>query len=150
MATNLFIDTECYPNYFLLMLKLPDGKKRYFELDETHKLDTETIAKFFKERLTIGFNSLMYDIPMILYALRGKNNAELKELSDRLISKEEKSFDVINKLSLWCPSYFDHIDIFKIAAGRASLKMYGARLHAPFLQDLPYDPSKAVTEEQKE
>jgi DNA polymerase elongation subunit (family B) len=150
MATNLFIDTECYPNYFLLMLKLPDGKKRYFELDETHKLDTETIAKFFKERLTIGFNSLMYDIPMILYALRGKNNAELKELSDRLISKEEKSFDVISKLSLWCPSYFDHIDIFKIPAGKASLKMYGARIHAPFLQDLPYDPSKPVTEEQKE
>ena len=150
MATNLFIDTECYPNYFLLMLKLPDGKKRYFELDETHKLDTETIAKFFKERLTIGFNSLMYDIPMILYALRGKNNAELKELSDRLISKEEKSFDVISKLSLWCPNYFDHIDIFKIPAGKASLKMYGARLHAPFLQDLPYDPSKPVTEEQKE
>ena len=150
MATNLFIDTECYPNYFLLMLKLPDGKKRYFELDETRKLDTETIAKFFKERLTIGFNSLMYDIPMILYALRGKNNAELKELSDRLIRKEEKSFDVISKLSLWCPGYFDHIDIFKIAPGKASLKMYGARIHAPFLQDLPYDPNKPLTEEQKE
>lgn len=156
MISTLFFDTECYPNYFLLMFKLSEGRKKFFELDENSKLDLQYIKKLFKETTTIGFNSRMYDIPMILYALRGKNNAELKKLSDRLIGKEESSYDILNELGLWCPSYFDHIDIFRVAPKlhdlpyeKIGLKMYGARMHTPFLQDLPYDPSELVTEEQK-
>ena len=156
MISTLFFDTECYPNYFLLMFKLSDGRKKFFELDENSKLDLQYIKKLFKETTTIGFNSRMYDIPMILYALRGKNNAELKKLSDRLIGKEESSYNILNELGLWCPNYFDHIDIFKVAPKlhdlpyeKIGLKMYGARMHTPFLQDLPYDPSELVIEEQK-
>jgi len=150
MATKFFFDTECYPNYFLLMMKLPDGRKRYFELDETHNLDGRVIRKLFSDRLSIGFNSRMYDIPMILSALRGKNNTELKILSDRLISKEESSYDILNELGLWCPSYFDHIDIIDVAPSKKTgLKTYGARMHSPFLQELPYDVSKPLTNKQK-
>lgn len=151
MTSTLFFDTECYPNYFLLMFKLFDGRKKYFELDENSKLDFEYIRQLLKGATTIGFNSRMYDIPMILYALRGKNNAELKKLSDRLIGKDESAYDILNELGLWCPNYFDHIDIFDVAPGKnTGLKTYGARMHTPFLQDLPYNPSEPVTEEQKE
>lgn len=156
MTSTLFFDTECYPNYFLLMFKLSDGRKKCFELDENSKLDLQYIRHLLKGTTTVGFNSRMYDIPMILSALRGKNNAELKKLSDRLISKEESSYDILCELGLWCPNDFDHIDLFKVAPKlpdlpneKVGIKMYGARMHTPFLQGLPYDPSEPVTEEQK-
>lgn len=150
MTSTLFFDTECYPNYFLLMFKLSDGRKKCFELDENSKLDLQYIRHLLKGTTTIGFNSRMYDIPMILYALRGKNNTELKKLSDRLIGKEEKSFDIITELGLWCPNNFDHIDLFDVAPNKKTgLKTYGARMHTPFLQDLPCDTNLALTDEQK-
>jgi len=147
----LFFDTECYPNYFLVMFKLTTGEKKIFELDENNILDTSLIRKYLSVFTTIGFNSRMYDIPMIQYALRGKSNSELKALSDRIISKDEKTYNVLTENKLWCPNeFYDHIDIFGVAPGKASLKMYGARLHTPFLQDLPHDPSQPLTEQQKE
>jgi len=147
--TKLFLDVECYPNYFLIMFKLEDGRNKYFELDEHNELEGKKIERYLTECITIGFNSRMYDIPMIEYALRGASNKALKILSDRLVSIEEKTYDILNETKLWCRGHYNHIDIFNVLPGRASLKMYGARLHAPFLQDLPYDPSKSVTKEQK-
>lgn len=148
--TKLFFDVECYPNYFLIMFKLEDGRCKYFELDEYNELAHQQIERYLTECMTIGFNSRVYDIPMIEYALRGASNRALKILSDRLVSNEESTYDILNEIKLWCPRHYDHIDIFKVAPGKASLKMYGARLHTPFLQDLPYDPSQPVTEAQKE
>ena len=148
--TKLFFDVECYPNYFLIMFKLEDGRCKYFELDEYNELAHQQIERYLTECMTIGFNSRVYDIPMIEYALRGASNRALKILSDRLVSNEESTYDILNEIKLWCPRHYDHIDIFKVAPGKASLKMYGARLHTPFLQDLPYDPSQPLTEQQKE
>ena len=39
--------------------------------------------------------------------------------------------------------HFDHIDIMPLPIGQASLKIYGGRLHAPKLQDLPIEPKRA-------
>ena len=147
--SQLFFDVECYPNYFLILFKLPSGKVKSFELDEYKKLDLDLIKTFFEDYETIGFNSRFYDIPMIMHALRGANNQELKCLSDRIISKEEKAYDILKAMDLFCPWHYDHIDLFNLPIGKNSLKMYGARLNTQFLQDLPYDPSLPLTEEQK-
>ncbi len=52
-----------------------------------------------------------------------------------------------HKLSI--PSAFDHIDIINLPIGQASLKIYGGRLHAPKMQDLPIEPSAIITPEQR-
>jgi len=147
--TQLFFDVECYPNYFLILFKLSNGKQKFFELDETKRLDTILIKEFLENAETIGFNSRMYDIPMILHALSGANNQELKALSDRIINKDEKTYDTLKELGLFCPWHYNHIDLFKLPIGKNSLKMYGARINTTFLQDLPYDPSLPLTEDQK-
>ena len=70
---DVFLDVECYPNYFLIVLKPSVGKILTFELDEYNTLDIDTLGDILRTYKTIGFNSRAYDIPMITYALRGVN-----------------------------------------------------------------------------
>jgi hypothetical protein len=46
--------------------------------------------------------------------------------------------------------HFDHIDIMPLPIGQASLKIYGGRLHAPKMQELPIEPNALITPEQRE
>jgi len=42
----------------------------------------------------------------------------------------------------------NHIDLIEVAPLRASLKIYGGRLHAPRMQDLPFAPDTTLSPEQ--
>lgn len=142
----LFLDTECYPNYFLIMLKDNEGNTHSFELTRHGKLDVNRVRELITNNLTVGFNSKLYDMPMIEAALRGYNNASLKNISDSIIN--QGAYGTLCKYDLWMNNEYDHIDIINVAIGKASLKMYGARINTPFLQDLPYDPSVTLTYDQ--
>lgn len=144
---QLFFDTECYPNYFLIVFKDLKGNEECFVKDENNVLPVSRIRKLLETRQTIGFNSRMYDIPMITYALSGVSNSLLKEMSDRIIN--ESVYNTLCEYQLWCPKEYDHIDIINVAIGKNGLKMYGARINTPYLQDLPYDPSTSLTKEDK-
>ena len=144
---QLFFDTECYPNYFLIVFKDLNGNEECFVKDENNVLPVARIRKLLETRQTIGFNSRMYDIPMITYALSGVSNSLLKEMSDRIIN--ESVYNTLCEYQLWCPKEYDHIDIINVAIGKNGLKMYGARINTPYLQDLPYDPSTSLTKEDK-
>ena len=147
MSKNiLFLDTECYPNYFLIMFKDNKGNTYSFDLKRGGNLDVKGIKYLLTNYLTIGFNSKTYDMPMIEAALRGWNNAMLKNLSDRII--KEKAYDVLCEYDLWINKSYDHIDIINVAIGKDSLKMYGARINTVFLQDLPYDPAVRLNYDQ--
>lgn len=141
-----FLDTECYPNYFLIMLKDNEGNTHFFELSRQSKLDINHIKELISNNLTVGFNSKLYDMPMIEAALRGYNNASLKNISDSII--KQGAYGTLCKYNLWMSPDYDHIDIINVAIGKASLKMYGARINTPFLQDLPYDPSMMLSYDQ--
>ena len=146
---KLFFDTECYPNYFLIVFKNEAGKFASFERTENQVLDIKKLKMVIKGKQLIGFNSKMYDIPMVAYALNGATNASLKQMSNSLIpdkellkKKEVKSgFEVICANHLWRLDdiNYDHIDIMNVARGRSSLKLYGARIGSKKLQDLPYN-----------
>lgn len=146
---QLFFDTECYPNYFLIVFKGLDGIEECFIQDEERGLELppSRIKQLLKERQTIGFNSRFYDIPMITYALTGVSNKLLKDMSDRIIN--DSAYDVLCEHQLWCPKEYDHIDLINVAIGKNGLKMYGARINTPYLQDLPFDPSVKLTKEEK-
>ena len=149
--TKVFLDVECYPNYFLVLLKKENGKVKYFELDEEKQLDINRLEHYLQTAETIGFNSRSYDMPMIMYALRGHGNKALKILSDRIVGKEESTYDILCSENLWCPRYYNHIDLIKVPPGiTASLKMYGARLQSERLQDLPYAPDQSLNSDQKQ
>jgi len=146
-----FLDTECYPNYFLIVLKSLSGQLLEFEYDQETGFDKTQLVNILSRDLTIGFNSRFYDIPMIMRFIKENDkptNDQLKRLSDDLILSDN-SFDIISSSFLWKPKKWNHIDIIRVLPDKCSLKMYGARIHTRKLQDLPYDPTKVLTREEK-
>ena len=145
----IILDCETYSNYFLLsMLDTDSGHIKDFELFDGKDFDNKTVTAILKKHTTLGFNSSNYDLPVIVAALRGDTNAQIKQLSDDIINAP-KVWPVLKKHKIVIPSAFDHIDIINLPIGQASLKIYGGRLHAPKLQDLPIEPSAIITPEQR-
>lgn len=145
----IMLDCETYINYFLVsMLDTTTNKTIDFELYDNRPIDSKKLAAILRQHTTIGFNSLNYDLPVIVAALRGDNNAQIKQLSDDIINAAQL-WPVLKKHKINIPASFDHIDIIELPIGQASLKIYGGRLHAPKLQDLPIEPSAIITPEQR-
>lgn len=142
---KLMFDIECYVNYFLLGLKnLDSGNKIYFEMrnDNDADFDRAKIKRLIENNTVVGFNSEDYDLPVINAAIHGATNAELKKLSDSIITKGLKHWQVNRNLPALKT---DHVDLINIAPGVGSLKLYGGRLNAPKLQDLPIEPSAVIS-----
>lgn len=141
----LVIDTEVYKDYFLLCAKqLSDGKVRYFEMYSGAKLDNKAIRAMMRRQTTISFNGLNYDLPIISAALKGWDNAAIKRLSDKIIKSGYPSWKVCRDEQIEVPTSWDHIDLMEVSPGRVSLKIYGGRMHAPKLQDLPIAPEDSI------
>ncbi len=145
----IILDCETYANYFLVsMLDTTTNKTIDFELYDNHPIDSKKLAAILRQHTTLGFNSSNYDLPVIVAALRGDTNAQIKQLSDDIINAPQV-WPVLKKHKINIPQGFDHIDIIEMPIGQASLKIYGGRLHAPKLQDLPIEPSALITPEQR-
>lgn len=148
MSEKLFLDVECYWNYFLVKLMNKEGRFREFELSQRHEFDRETLRKLLNSYTVVTFNGNNYDWPMLSLALSGADNETLKEASDAIIVEDMKPWNFYKHFRCSALSY-DHIDIKEVAPGvMVSLKLYAGRLHSPKMQDLPYDPDSLLTFEQ--
>lgn len=148
MTRKVFLDVECYSNYFLICFKSLKRTKFYQLYQDNSALDLKEIKKIMEEYLTVGFNSKNYDLPMIAYALQGANNLELKIFSDDIIKSKQPSWEVCRKHNIIIP-HWKHIDIIEPApAVGIGLKMYGARMHTQILQDLPIEPDSVIWPDQ--
>lgn len=144
----VFFDIECYPNYFLIMFK-SDKATLSFELSEYHTLDIKKIKAIFDKYTVVGFNIKHYDLPMATKLINGGTNAQLKELSDAIITNKEEDlapWDLLKRYNVRVSWDWDNIDIKEVLKGSATLKMYGARIHTQKIQDLPYEPSRILTQ----
>jgi hypothetical protein len=139
------IDTEVYPDYFLVQF---DNPIESFELYEGHPLDVMGLHTALSTCRTVGFNSNHFDMPMITLALAGADNARLKQGCDEIIQGNMLSWQFYDRWRLNRPDY-DHIDLIEIAPGRDSLKVYGGKMHSRKLQDLPIDPSQSIAPDQR-
>jgi hypothetical protein len=146
----LIFDTECAPNYFLLeMMSMSSGKTIVFEFGEhvQNTFDPRAIWWVLANFLVVGFNSNSYDIPMILLALAGFNNQQLKAASDAIIIEGIRGYELLRGAKIKYPQ-INHIDIIEVAPLSESLKSYAGRLHAPRMQDLPFNPHNALSADQ--
>lgn len=151
MKNPKILDIECYVDYFLLSFKCAQtGKFREFELYENRPIDLSSIRKIMQSYTTISFNGNSYDLPMICALLKGYTNQQLKKLSDKLILSDSPSWMTCRDLGLRVPQHWDHVDLIEVAPGKASLKIYGGRLHSHKLQDLPIEPSANISPSQRE
>lgn len=146
------IDCEVYRNYFLLAAKHIDSQELLiFEKHNKHPLDVAGVSRFMRQQTTISFNGFGYDLPVIVAALEGASCVQLKRLSDKIIKSKAPAWMVCRDESIIIPSDWDHIDLIEVTPGQSSLKIYGGRLNAPKMQDLPIheaDRINATTREQ--
>jgi len=146
----LILDCEVYTNYFLLMFKdIENGKVATFDMFEGQALNASRIKQLMLNETTISFNGKGYDLYIIAAALEGWSCPELKRLSDEIIKSKQPAWLVAKNNALHLKYDWDHIDIIDVAPGKASLKIYGGRMNAPKLQDLPIDPSAMISAEQR-
>jgi hypothetical protein len=148
---RLILDIEVYINYFLVMFLSEDGRGAAFEMYEGHPLDGERIRALAESDTfeVQTFNGNGFDVPLLRYALAGATCEQLKVLADRIITDDQlKPWDIERQYEL-APLAIDHVDLIEVAPGQNSLKIYGARLHCPVLQDLPIDPAATIQPEQR-
>lgn len=140
------VDTECYPDYWLFKL-YDESTRQFFSFGmwPGQPLDIMGIISLLSRYTIITFNGIGYDILMVTLALYGATCAQLKEANDDIIVRKLHPWEFCEKWGIQIPEYIDIIDIMEVAPGvRIGLKMYMGRMHAPTLQDLPYDPDTAL------
>ena len=154
MKNFVVLDCEVYPNYFLAAFKnIDNGNVITIESRGADKSltpeATKKLRSIMHKRTTFGFNSNKYDMPIILFALKGKTCREIHKLSDFIIGENSAPWMTMKRFDLIQPSAMSHFDISDPSPGvMVSLKLYGGRLNSKRLQDLPISPGTMLTEQE--
>ena len=149
--TKAVLDIECYQNYFLIAIKsMANGKVVTFERSSWTDFDVEQLNSVLRKYTIITFNGNRYDLLLLKGAISGFDAAKLKVLSDDIIVNNARAWDIESKYSLPQCKYIDHIDLIDVAPGKASLKIYGGRLHSKRMQDLPIEPNAIIKQDERE
>lgn len=147
------LDIECFSNWFEIgITDEATGTEWDFQLLPWQPLDIESVATLLRHYTIRTFNGNAYDILMLVAALQGWNNDQLKTLNDEIIGGQRtgvKHWEVKRKYRLYEPDWIDHIDIMEVVPGvKIGLKMYGCRAHAPLILDSPVDFNVPIPWEQ--
>jgi hypothetical protein len=146
----LVLDCEVYTDYFLIMFKnIESGRYASYEMFEGLELNRSRVIQLMKEHTTVSFNGLGYDIHIITAALEGWPCDAIKRLSDEIIKSNLPAWQVAKNNRLRVSHDWDHIDVIDVAPGKAGLKIYGGRMGAPKMQDLPIAPDASISLEQR-
>lgn len=140
------VDVECFADFFLIKFReIESGQMVSFPLWPGRSLDIDGVIAMMRESELYTFNGNNYDMPMIMLALTGADTAALKAASDQIIRTNLRPWMFYQTYGLVVPEWLNHVDVMEVAPGVSiSLKMYAGRMHAPTMQDLPYDPAATV------
>lgn len=140
---TLVLDTEVYRDYFLAsFLNVDTGNVRHFELYDGQPLDVPTLRSILGRYRIVTFNGNNFDLPVLSVAMGSGDPAAAKRVANKIILNNMKHWQLGIE-----PPKCDHIDLIEVAPGIASLKIYGGRMHAPKMQDLPIDPEASISPE---
>jgi hypothetical protein len=145
----LIIDTEIYSDYFLVSaLNIETGKITHIEAFDGQPINKARLHKLMKH-VTMSFNGNHFDLPLLAAALNNYSITQIKKLADTIIKSNESIWRILKTYELRIPDSWDHIDLIEVAPGQSSLKIYGGRLNAPKMQDLPIEPDASINQEQR-
>ena len=148
---KLVIDVEMFPNWFCLGVGLLEGGPRdhvlFIEaIGANNRLsddDAARVERILRNRITIGFNSQSYDLPIMAAAIDRQPVRTLYEISSAIINRTDSI--LAKRYMKRAVVYENHIDTFKaISHMPVGLKMYGARLGFETIEDLPFDPDEEI------
>lgn len=146
---TLIIDSEIYRNFFYLGVKrVEDGRRVGFEFSDRSDFDRDRVRFFLRRNLSVGFNSIPFDLPIIFLALSGAPLSEIKDAADHIIQNRIPYWQVERELGVVVPK-LNHIDLFETNPSvKDSLKTLNGRLHMKRLQELPFDPARILTHDE--
>lgn len=160
---KILMDVEVYPNCFLCGIKNYETKETIVWEISNRKNDFVQIKDFFESfsGFLISFNGLHYDSPMILWLLQNGNSTstketllKLKEWSDKIIKTNRWWIDKSLTKYKYHKLGFTDVDLFLYwskmlrLSKKISLKGLGIQLNYPVVQELPFDPSMELNNEQ--
>lgn len=142
---DLVFDAESYPNYFMVGFKIGD---KYFKLSDD--FNPHMLCWMLMSYRSIGFNSIDFDLPLLWAAYYDRNPQFLKNVTNALIFTDKRPQEVAKEYNfkIYSLQPRQHVDLINVCPLRGSLKLYGARLHAKRLQELPYPDDKFLEEEE--
>lgn len=152
---DVVLDVETYRDYWMVgFMSTVTEKLVQYEMYPGHPLNIPKLRAIMMRRGTMSFNGDNYDIPMIFLALKV---AETKSPEEACLILKVASDRIIGGLKPWhfWDAYgmrrprIDHVDLFNVAPGQASLKIYGGRVHSKKIQDLPIDPGSSISPEDR-
>lgn len=146
---RLIYDIECYPNYFLIAFKgMETGKALVFETQTTlSPPERQKLEWVMKNFCTVGYNSNNFDNVLTTMAIAGKKVDDFLRATEAIIIEGARPYDVLRSFKLKTVEY-NHIDLIEVAPLRASLKIYGGRVHTRRMQDLPFPPGTMLSDDQ--
>ena len=148
----LVFDSEIYPNYVLLAFRGLDSKKSiYFELDNEPLGRTIHLAKLrwlLEHKCIINFNGRKFDFVIAALVLHNCTTEQLWDATYMLIEQGARPQDVLAKYKAPKLGKINQIDLIDLTALSPGLKVCAGRLHAKRMQDLPFVPGRALTEDQ--
>ena len=147
VMSMLIFDTEVYPNAFLIAVKNIYTGNTYSVWGHEPDARGKVATLMTSGHTFVGFNSLRYDDMIINAFIAGYNEAELHKLSHRIIKGNLNQWTFFRELGGRKINY-DHIDLIEVAPSFVSLKVYGARMHMPWLESLPYHFDSMLDAEQ--
>lgn len=146
----IIIDTEIYSDYFLVSaLNIETGKITHIEAFDGQPVNKRRLHTLMTEYVTMSFNGNHFDLPLLAAALNNYSVAQIKKLADTIIKSNESIWRVLKAYELRVPDW-DHIDLIEVAPGQSSLKIYGGRLNAPKMQDLPIEPDASIKPDERQ
>src|SRR5271154_3140421 len=133
-GTDLILDVESYPNYFLAGFKHVQSGK-YIRLENDY--NPFMLSWILNSYRTIGFNSITFDLIVLWASYINRDPSFLKTISDALIRYGKRKEELEREYGFKCYKLLprQHIDLFNVCPLKGSLKLYGARLHSTRIQD---------------
>ena len=147
-------DIEVFKDYYLWAgMDVLTGRVDRFEIRGEHNKLTDNqiaaIQKIMSDYDLIGYNNVGYDIPLTLFANCGLSAAELCVYSNKTIEGDNWIPDALMKelgvMNLYWDEFFTQTDLNKLKVGAGGLKLLGARIGMPKLQELPFKPNTYLT-----
>lgn len=141
-------DIETFPNFILFAFLEPDGCVREFRATPDEALDASALADYTDGRLLVGFNSNHFDDHLLGLAIQGAGVDTLYQRAQAIIGGQ-----LPRSPGGGLRTHPRSIDLFEVLGGAAragSLKLLAARMGCTTLQELPFDPTQALSPEQVE
>jgi len=148
VGEDIIFDLESFNNYFLAAFLLPSLNKIItFESSATHTFNPRHLSWVLNSYRVVGFNIDRFDLPCTWFAYVNQNPIAINEVVKDIIYNDLRTYQLEIKHGF--KNYpIKSIDLMPICPLTGSLKTYAARLHAPRLQDLPFEPSRVLTEDE--